>query len=54
MPCIRRFFVGIICVVCRECLLLWVAGGGGMPWVKRLGYCAGSKNSNSEIGLAHE
>lgn len=40
--------VRIILLVCRECLSVWVAEGGGMPWMKRLGYCAGSKNSNSE------
>lgn len=46
--CVRGCFVGLIRDSCRECLLVQVVGGGGMPWVKRLGYCAGSKNSNSE------
>jgi hypothetical protein len=54
VPSFYGFFVRIIRVVCRECLSVRAAGGRGMPGVKRLGYCAGSKNSNSEIGLAHE
>ena len=49
-----RIFVGIFLMFCRVCLLVKARGGRTVPRVKRLGYCAGSKNSNSEIGLAHE
>ena len=48
------FFVGIVFICCRECLSLGVQWNSLVPCRKWLGYCACSKNSNSETGLAHE